>query len=104
MTKRQRIKAKIEAKDKQIVKLHAEMEELRKQDLLLCDKLQWYTEGLEPVGRGKKKREVLMGWVHWMEDFVDEATGEVVPIERKRVVKVDESWQRTRLIEETLIP
>lgn len=93
MTKREKLTAKITAKEKQITLIHKEIVELRKQALLLSDKVQWFTEEKETHGRGKNKQEMLIGRIHWKEDFKDEDTGKVITIERSMAVRVDGEWQ-----------
>lgn len=59
-------------------------------------KLQNYKEEMElipnPEDGRKRKINVLRGRIHWTEDFVCEDTGEVVTIERSRVVMENGIW------------
>ena len=93
MTKRERLEAKITAKKKQITQLHDEIIKLRIDSYALSDKEQWFTETKEIVGRGKNKKEKLIGRINWKEDFKDEGSGEVITIERCQVVKIDGVWE-----------
>ncbi len=92
MTKRQVIHAKIASNAKKIHALHQKNIELSKEELLLSDKQQWYTETTETHGKGKNKKEYLIGRINWKEDFKDEDTGEVVTIERSQVVRQNGEW------------
>lgn len=92
MTKREKLKAKIRAIGKKIILLENEVQELWYENLLLCDKQQWFTEKKETHGRGKKKREILVGRIHWKEDFKDQDTDKVITIERSQVIRQDGKW------------
>jgi hypothetical protein len=96
MTERERKQAEIDSKKAQIKKLNEEIDVLKLDCLLLSDDKQWYTETTEvqTSGRGKNvtTTEHLVGWVNWIEHFVDESTGKSVPIERRKAVKVDGEW------------
>jgi hypothetical protein len=72
-----------------ITTLHAETIELNKQQLVMSDNKQQYSEGFEEFGRGKNKVTHFIGRIHWKEYFTDEDTGERVWIHRSRVVKQD---------------
>jgi hypothetical protein len=94
MTRPEIIRA-IQDKRKQIIILNAEILGLKKQGLLLCDKHQWFTEKKEDVQiskRPKKFEKKLIGRIHWNENFTDEATGEVITIERSELVRVNGEW------------
>lgn len=93
MTERKKINEQIDAKKSAINQLQNEIVELERESLLLCDDEQWYEEKIETIGRGKTKRDSLIGRIHWMQDFKDESTGEVIAIERQRLVRVDGEWQ-----------
>ena len=90
---RKEIEATINGNNEAIEKLEAENLELRKQALLLSDDEQQYREEMETHGRGKKKREMLVGRIHWKEEFKDEDTGQSIWIERSQVVRVNGVWQ-----------
>ncbi len=92
MTKRQRIDSNIAACEEKINSLNIKIIELNKQSLLLSDDEQWFKEKTETIGRGKTKREALIGSIHWKEDFKDDDTGKVITIERQQVVRVDGEW------------
>lgn len=92
MTKRERIRKKIEAINAKILKLRDEKIELRNQSYLLCDKRQWFIEQEETFGRGKKKHTTLVGSVHWKEGFNDLCTGKTHWIERKQIVRINGMW------------
>jgi hypothetical protein len=92
MTKRQKLQAKINANKTKIEALKSENIALIKQTIILSDNIQQYEEKLEITGRGKNKREVLVGRIHWKEDFKDDSTGEVITIERSDIVKCDDEW------------
>lgn len=88
------IKLEKEKFDK-IKQLETEIIELRKEGMLLCDKTQRFKESEEDVlicGRPKKYETKLIGRIHWKEDFIDEDTGDVVTIERKKTVRVNGEW------------
>lgn len=96
METRKELKEKISTNDAEIKKLKLENLELHRKSLLLCDEQQWYTEKLEHVvikRRPKITEEMLIGRIHWNEDFIDEGSGEVVSIERSKVVKINDEWQ-----------
>lgn len=95
MKTRKQITKAIEAKFEKIKTLKAEIIELRKEDLLLNDKKQQFTEKDEEVlisGRPKKYETRLVGRIHWKEDFVDEDNGSVITIDRSQVVRVNGEW------------
>lgn len=82
---------------KKMEKLNDEYHLLLIADYLLCDKQQWYKESIEnhPKKRGCAKNYLdgkLVGRIYWMQDFKDEYTGIVFPVERNRVVRVDGNW------------
>lgn len=80
---------------RQIRELQHNLSELTKENLLLSDDQQWFTEEIETWKTGKwKKKEVthLVGRVHWVEDFTDESTGDVVSINRSTIVRIDGEW------------
>lgn len=90
---RQKLEKKIRANKEKIKKLNLENIDLHRQSILLSDEQQWYSEKVEVVGRGKNKKECLLGRVHWNQDFTDEADGQVITVERSAVVKVDGKWE-----------
>jgi len=95
MKRRSTIRKQEKTKIDKIKKLQKEITELRKEDMLLCDKAQQFTEKEEEViicGRPKKYETRLIGRIHWKEDFVDEDTGKVFSINRKQTVRVNGEW------------
>lgn len=86
------------AKFKKIEQLKAEIIELRKEGLLLCDKEQWFTEKEEEVlicGRPKKYETKLIGKIHWMETFSDEDYPDGshdLTMERSQTVRINGEW------------
>ncbi len=91
--KRSQIAKKILANSEKIKAIRQENIELNRQQLLLSDKNQWYTESEEMVGRGKNKKTVLVGLVNWKEYFRDEDNPKNnVCIERKQVVRENGEW------------
>lgn len=99
MTKRQRIHNKVYKNLLKIDKLKEDNLELAKQNLLLCDKEQWFEEKIESHPKIKGQRlpneldGKLVGRVYWYEDFLDEDTNEVVRIVRQQVVRIDGEWK-----------
>lgn len=89
---RNQIERKIKAKEAKITSLQKELIQLERDNLMFCDKYQWFTEKEETSGRGKRVKTVLIGRVHWLEDFIDEDNGEIISIERSRVVKREGKW------------
>lgn len=89
---RKQIRALYQKNRDKIIALHNQNEELEKEAYLLSDKEQWFTEEEEEWGKGKKKRTVKAGRIHWNEDFKDEDTGNYITIERSRLVKEDGQW------------
>ncbi len=92
---RRGINNKIDSNNNKIKQLEKENIELFKQDCLLCDKFQHFTETEEEVivcGRPKKTEVRLRGFVHWKENFIDEDTGKSFSVERKRLVKEYGEW------------
>lgn len=94
MTKRERIQKKIQRQRDIITQSNHKIFELTKEDWLLCDKKQWFTEKEETFLRGNKKSTHLVGRINWMEDFYDEChPNKPIWIERSRIVRVDgEFW------------
>jgi len=95
MRRRSTIRKEEARKIAKIEKLKQEVIDLRKEDMLCCDKKQWFTEQEEEVlicGRPKKYETKLIGRIHWNEDFVDEDDGRVVTIERRQTVRVNGDW------------
>lgn len=93
---RKELEQAIVDKKEKILIFKKEIAELTKEGLLLSDEEQWFTEKIELVtirdGRKKTKVKKLIGRVHWKEDFTDEATGEIITIERSQPVRIDGEW------------
>lgn len=92
MTRKQLRKRMYENIEK-IAHLHKENNDIKKQMMLLTDKEQQFSEKKEVHGKGKNKKEYLVGRIQWKEDFVDEDTDEVITIERSAIVRVDGEWK-----------
>lgn len=93
--KREQIQAKIQKNKDSIAKLKKENSDLYYESLLLSDDEQQYIEEVQTrivSKRPKITKEVLVGMVRWDEDFRDEGTGEVITIQRHRIVKEDGEW------------
>jgi len=90
---RNEIEAELIKKRKAIEYLQQEIIDLRRKAVLLSDETQWFTEKMETLGRGKKKRETLVGRIHWNEGFKDEDSGEIITVQRTRIVRFDGEWQ-----------
>ncbi len=94
MTKRELIHKKIKAINDKMDVLNAEKRVLIEEAYLLTDKVQQFTEKDEIWGRGKNKRSVRVGRIHWKENFKDEDSGEILVLERSCVVRNDGEWIR----------
>jgi len=93
MTKREKLTWKLNAIYKKLDVLNEQHIEIKKQLLLLSDDKQQYSEKLEVYGRGKNKKEYLIGRIHWKEDFVDEDNPKnVVTVDRSRIVRENGEW------------
>lgn len=93
----QRIRGEMSRKNERIEELKDKINILKKgMTLLKIEEIKASGYVLEKVPRRRKvKGEVIwdeVGYKTWIEDFVDEDTGEVVSIGRKQVVKVNEKW------------
>jgi predicted ABC-type ATPase len=91
MTEREKIAEKIRKNEDKIKELEAANTLLRREDFLLCDDKQWFTEEVMSVGK-RRKVDKLVGFVCWNQDFVDEDTDEVFTVVRRRLVRVDGVW------------
>ena len=98
MTKRERLEAKKQKNFDKIEELKRLNIELTKESLLLCDKVQWFTEkneDREVSKRPKKIETLLLGRIHWKETFKDEdkpdGSGDV-EIERSEIVRINGEW------------
>lgn len=87
---------KISSNELKIIELKKENLELWKQEYLLCDGDQWFTEQEEEDPHADKRKKIkpknLIGRRHWNEDFTDDSSGEVITIERSEVVRVNGVW------------
>jgi uncharacterized coiled-coil DUF342 family protein len=86
---RSAISNRISAKEDKVKDLEDEIKSLKIERIQITDKAQRYEEKTEEFVislHPKKTREELIGRVYWIEDFVDEGTGKVFPIERNAVV------------------
>lgn len=90
---REQIEAKINDNSESITKLRNENFGLRVQFYKTSDGKQWFTEELETIGRGKKKREQKVGKIHWMQEFTDEDTGE-----KNKYRKIRDSLYRWEMV------
>jgi hypothetical protein len=91
MTKREQIAEKIRENKEKIKELESSNVILQREDFLLCDDKQWFTEELMTVGKLRNVTK-LVGFVCWNEDFVDDDTDEVVAVVRRKLVRVDGVW------------
>jgi hypothetical protein len=92
---RNKIHSKIKSNIEKIKKLELQNIELKKQDMLICDKWQQYFEREKDVIISKRPKVIekqLHGFIKWKEDFVDEDNGEVFSIERNQLVRVNGDW------------
>ncbi len=92
-SERQRLVDRIKANDFKIKKLQTENRKLFLESLVLSDGKRWFTEEMEVHGRGKNKKEYLVGKVHWKEGFKDEDTGRRIFVQRTQVVRIDGKWE-----------
>ena len=95
MSTRKKIRGAISKKINQIKKLQAEISELKKQDVLISDKKQWFEEKEEThivSMRPKKEVTILIGRIYWKEAFLDEDTGKEIWITRNQVVRKNGEW------------
>ena len=95
MRRRKTIKALVEKKEAKIKALDLEILELNREETLLSDKKQQFIEKEEEIlicGRPKKYKTMLMGRIHWKEDFIDEDSGDIITIERSMLVRKNGEW------------
>lgn len=92
MKTREKLLKKIEDNNAKIKKLHSDNIALKIQEHQICDDKQRYTEQVEVRGRGKKKEDIIVGRIHWREDFKDEDTGETITIKRSQAVRIGDTW------------
>jgi len=92
---RAKIIDKIRKNEEKIKALKMQNSDLYYENLLLSDETQKYIEEEREVvvtKRPKVTKKVLFGMIQWNEDFRDDDTGEVVIIERHKIVKEDGVW------------
>ncbi len=98
MTEREFIEKQIEQNELKIKQLEERNEQLYQNSLLLCDEKQRFEEKIESHPKVKWQRKPnwldgkLVGRVYWNQNIEDDDTGEVVTIERSRIVRVDGEW------------
>lgn len=93
---RKEILQQIEDNTQKIKKLKEANRELTRQNMLLSDNEQWFTEKMETIRTRQNGKivmiERLIGKIHYNEAFKDEDTGETIIIERCDIVRVDGNW------------
>lgn len=92
---REELRTLIQLKKTQIRSIQEEIKNLEREDCLLCDDLQWYTEKDEEYFVSKRPKVIKsrrMGRINWMETFYDEDSGEGVDVKRSETVKIDGKW------------
>lgn len=90
------IRKDISIKEKQIESLLLEIEQLNKEDILLSDDEQWFSEKEEEFVvslRPKKVEKHLIGRVTRQEAITDDDSGEILMIDRSIIVRVDGVWR-----------
>jgi hypothetical protein len=48
-----------------------------------------YWEQTATIGKGKEAVKRLVGYKQWIENFIDEDTGNIIPIERNVICRID---------------
>ncbi len=72
--------------------------ELAREAILLSDEVQRFTEEIESHPKNKYQRKAnyldgkLVGRIHWKQFFKDEDTGNLVEVERSKIVRIDGEW------------
>ena len=92
---RKQIEAKIQKNKGLIAKLKQENNDLYYESLLISDNEQKYIEEEREIvisKRPKVTKKVVFGMIQWNEDFRDEDTGNVVTVQRHKIVKEDGVW------------
>ena len=88
---REIIKNKINETIEKINFYRAELEKLKKENILFSDDQQWFVESEEEVKFSQNRKLIketrLIGRVYWKEYFVDGDTGETIELERNRKVR-----------------
>ncbi|SEA59360.1 hypothetical protein SAMN05192529_13139 [Arachidicoccus rhizosphaerae] len=99
-TTRKEFNDQIADNNKRIADLQAENLELLKAALMTSDETQWYTEMEEHYKeypnndrrRTAINKKRMVGRVNWVENFRDEDTGKLIPVDRSRIVKINGEW------------
>ena len=92
---RKNIQDDIHSKEIEMSAINAQIAELKKEAMLLCDEQQRYEEKEETPMEYKfapPATPILIGRIYWKEDFIDEETEEVITIERSEVVRENGEW------------
>ena len=95
MKTRNQIEKLIKSKQRKINSLSDEIDLLKIESLQICDPEQTYEEKEEEFIVKKRpltKETHMIGRIHWLEDFIDEDTGDIVTINRSRLVRRDGVW------------
>jgi len=96
MTKREELQEKIRLNEIRMTELDNENSNLQIECHKISDDKQQYSEQIEKIARrdGRKKvyDNVLIGKIHWQENFIDEESGDVISISRHRVVRRNDRW------------
>lgn len=92
---REEIHKEIVEKLEVISKTRDEINELLKEEILLSDDKQWFTEEEEEFVISKRPKKVekhLTGRIHWKEEFKDRDSDKSVVINRSQIVCIDGEW------------
>lgn len=96
MTKRERLAEKIRLNNLKIKELENKNFLLEIESIQISDKYRKYSEKIEKIARLENRKkvyeDVLIGKVTWKENWVDEDSGDVIEIERNRVVRRGDKW------------
>lgn len=96
MKEREKIHKKIFDNYGKIESIQAENLSLYREWLLLNDEVQHFSEQYEEKAVWSLRKKVvernMVGRVHWVENYTDADTGDVVSIERSRVVRINGIW------------
>jgi seryl-tRNA synthetase len=89
---RNALSKQIGAKIKRVEILRNEIRDLKIEHVQVSDKNYQYKVAVEEIivsRRPKVVKKVITGRVHWVQDFIDEDTGRVVPVPRSYIVMQD---------------
>lgn len=95
MKSREQINKEIEMLQCIVANYKEQIFSLHEQALLLSDDKQQFKETLEDVvikKRPKVTEKKLIGRIFWKESFTDESTGNLVYVDRARIVRVNGTW------------